>query len=93
MDGTLQHLIPLFELMDEFEETMRRNTITFFAPGIFTIGGVFLLHFGIGMSMAIFYSSILVGLGNTVWPLIKHQQLLAETSPKLIPEKDEDTDL
>ncbi len=78
MDGTLKNLLPLFELVDEFEDTMRRNKVVAFAPGIMTIGGVFFLHFGVLTSMLILYSSILGELVNIFWPLAKHQEALPE---------------
>jgi Cu2+-exporting ATPase len=80
MDGTLKNLLPLFELVDEFEDTMRRNKVVAFAPGIMTIGGVFFLHFGVLTSMLILYSSILGELVNIFWPLAKHQEALPEPS-------------
>lgn len=80
MDGTLKHLLPLFELVDEFEETMQRNKVVAFAPGIMTIGGIFFLHFGVLTSMLILYSSILGELVNIFWPLAKHQKPLPEPS-------------
>jgi heavy metal translocating P-type ATPase len=76
MDGTLKNLLPLFELVDEFEDTMRRNKAVAFAPGIFTISGVFFLHFGVATSMLILYLSIFGELLNIFWPLAKHQEQL-----------------
>ena len=81
MDGTLQRLLPLFELVDEYEETMRRATVIGFTPGTLTVAGVFFLHFGVVISLTILYLNICLGLGNTLWPMIKHQQpSLSETS-------------
>jgi heavy metal translocating P-type ATPase len=82
MDGTLKNLLPLFDLVDEFEDTMRRNKVVAFAPGIMTIGGVFFLHFGVVTSMLILYSSILGELVNVFWPLAKHQEQLPSPSPE-----------
>lgn len=82
MDGTLNNLIPLFEIADEFEETMQRNFVISIAPGTFIIGGVFLLHFGIAVSMGIFYLSCFAGLGNVLWPLVRHREK-EEGTPQL----------
>jgi hypothetical protein len=60
----LKILLPLFERVDEFEDTMRRNKVVAFAPGVLTIGGVFFLHFGVVTSMLILYSSIFGELVN-----------------------------
>jgi Cu2+-exporting ATPase len=81
MDGTLKHLLPLFELVDEFEENMRRATIISFTPGVLTVAGVFFLNFGVLASLLILYLNICLGLSNALWPLVKHQknQLKVET--------------
>jgi heavy metal translocating P-type ATPase len=72
MDGSLRHLSSLFKLVDEFEATMRRATVIGFAPGTLTVGGIFFLHFGVVTSLFILYLNICLGLGNTLWPMIKH---------------------
>jgi len=74
MDGTLNHLEPLFQFAHEFEETMDRNFVISVAPGIIIITGVYLLHFGIATGMGIFFLSCFAGLGNILLPLIKHQE-------------------
>lgn len=74
MDGTLNHLESLFQFADEFEETMQRNLVISIVPGIIIIGGVYLLHFGIAAGMGLSYLGDFVGLGNVLWPLVKHQE-------------------
>ena len=76
MDGTLQRLLPLFELVDEYEHTMRRATVLGFTPGIFTIVGIFFWHFGVTISLFILYLNICLGISNTFWPIVRHQQTL-----------------
>ena len=76
MDGTLQKVPELFHLADDFEKTMQKNLAISFVPGIFTIVGIYLLHFGIAVSMAIFYLGCFVDLGNILWPLVKYQEAL-----------------
>lgn len=73
VDGTLKHLTSLFQFVDEFEQTMDRNYLISVVPGVVIIGGVYLLSFGIATSMTIFYLSCFAGLGNTLLPLVKHQ--------------------
>lgn len=82
MDGTLQSLERLFSVVDEFEETMHRNLLWSVIPGAINIGGVYLLHFGIATSMGLSYSAAFLSIGNTLWPLVKHQKQLAEGSLK-----------
>jgi len=74
MDGTLNHLEQLFQLASEFEETMHTNFLSTIVPGVICIGGVYFLHFGIAMGMGLYYVGSAVGLSNTLWPLVKHQE-------------------
>lgn len=74
MDGTLNRLAQLFEFADDFEDTMRRNFALSIIPGSITIGGVYLLHFGIAASMGIFYAGEIAALFSTLWPVVKYQQ-------------------
>lgn len=84
MDGTLQSLKQLFYVTDEFEDTMRRNFLWSVIPGSINIGAVYLLHFGIAASMGMFYGAYFISIGNTLWPLVKHQKELAGHSPQAI---------
>lgn len=74
MDGTLKQLEPLFRYMDEFEGTMKKNLITSIVPGVVSISGIFLLHFGVAAAMGLTYLGCFVGLGNSLLPLIRYQQ-------------------
>ena len=73
MDSTLSHLEQLFHLADKYEDTMKSNLAISIIPGVITIGGVYLLHFGAATGMGLFYFGMIVGLGNVFWPLAKHQ--------------------
>jgi Cu2+-exporting ATPase len=74
MDGTLNHLPQLFQLANEFENTMHTNFISTIVPGVICIGGVYFLHFGIAMGMGLYYVGSAIGLSNTLLPLVKHQE-------------------
>ncbi|MGZ4968475.1 MAG: heavy metal translocating P-type ATPase [Methylobacter sp.] len=74
MDGTLNHLEQLFRFMDEFEDTMSKNLATSLAPGIISIGGIYFLNFGIPAAMELLYLGCFAGLGNSLLPLVKHQE-------------------
>lgn len=78
MDGTLESLKQLFMFMDEFEETMQKNLVSSIAPGIASIGGIYLLHFGIVAAMALTYLGCFVGLGYSLYPLIKYRDSASE---------------
>ncbi len=66
MDGNLAHLTYLLRIAKEFENNQKANWWISVAPGIICIGGVFLLHFGIYASMALFYGSLAAGIANTM---------------------------
>jgi len=73
MSGTLNHLEQLFQLADEFESNMHTSFLTTIIPGVICIGGVYFLHFGLAMGIGLYYAGTLVGLTNTLWPLVRHQ--------------------
>ncbi|RKZ54454.1 MAG: hypothetical protein DRR16_07200 [Candidatus Parabeggiatoa sp. nov. 3] len=77
MDGTLSRLEQLFQLVDEFEGTMEKNMAISMIPGIITISGVYLLRFCVATGMGLFYSGMIAGVGNALWPLVKHQNTTA----------------
>ena len=76
MDGTLKQLGPLFRYMDEFEKTMKTNLMTSITPGVVSIGGIYLAHFGIATAMGLSYLGCLLGLCNSLKPLIRHEENL-----------------
>ena len=78
MDGTLAPFNKLLQITDEFEGAMRNNFLLSIGSGLVNISGVYLLHSGIAASMGLFYAGTAVGLGNTLLPLIRHQ----DTQPK-----------
>jgi len=39
----------------------------------YNIAGIYLLHTGIAVSVGIYYLGTLAGFGNTLYPLLKHQ--------------------
>jgi len=82
MDGTLERLQTLFQLSDEFEQTMNGNMIGSIVPGVINIAGVVFLHTGIAVGMGLYYLGSVAGLGYTLYPLAKHQdKTLVLTEP------------
>lgn len=73
MDGDLNKLKSLFEISKSFEANMRTNYLASMAPGVITLTGVFLFQMGLIGSLIIYFSSKIVGLTNTMLPLIKHE--------------------
>ena len=76
MDGTLERLQALFQLSDEFEQTMNGNLIGTLAPALVNVAGVLFLHTGIGFGMGLYYLSSVGQLGYSLYPLAKHQDTI-----------------
>lgn len=72
MDGDLTKLKTLFKISKSFENNMRTNYLNSMIPGALTLGGVFLFGMGIAGGMGIYFTAKLVGLANTMLPLVKH---------------------
>ncbi|MEN8218025.1 MAG: HAD-IC family P-type ATPase, partial [Pseudomonadota bacterium] len=72
MDGNLNKLKSLFEIAHAFESNMRTNYWLAIMPGVICLGGLFFFHLGVVGGMATYYMGKVVGLGNTMLPLLKH---------------------
>jgi len=79
MDGDLKKLKSLFEISRFFETNMRNNYLSSIIPGVITLTGVFLFNMGLAGGMLVYFSAKMVGLTNTMLPLIKHQKKQAMT--------------
>ncbi len=73
MDGDLNKLKSLFEITKAFEANMRTNYLTSMVPGVVCLGGVFLFHMGVVGGLVVSYTGKMVGLMNTMLPLVKHE--------------------
>ncbi|MGB0388250.1 MAG: heavy metal translocating P-type ATPase [Ardenticatenaceae bacterium] len=77
MDGTLKRLPYVFELAEEFNQTLNSSFIMTVIPDIISIAGVFLFHWGL-FTVVIFRLSCWPPLlANVMLPLYKH----IESSP------------
>ncbi len=72
MDGNLNKLKPLFEIAHAFESNMRTNYWLAIAPGVTCLGGLFFFHLSVVGGMAMYYTGKVVGLGNTMLPLLEY---------------------
>jgi len=75
MDGDLSKLKTLFRIAQSFEINMRNNYLNSVIPGVMTLGGVFFFGMGIGGALSIYFTAKLVGLANTMLPLVKHGKI------------------
>lgn len=78
MTESLNQLPLLFSLGDQFEEHMRTNLMSCIVPAVFTVGGVFFLHFGIVTAILANQFSLLLGVGNSIHPMVTYQQAKKE---------------
>ncbi|MEK8021844.1 MAG: HAD-IC family P-type ATPase [Candidatus Parabeggiatoa sp.] len=74
MDGDLNKLKSLFEIAKAFEANMRTNYLTSMVPGVVCLSGVFLFHMGVVGGLVVSYTGKMVGLTNTMLPLVKHEK-------------------
>ncbi len=66
----LTHLLVLFELGEHLHNRMRGNLVISIVPGIITIGGVYLLHFGLVAAYLLYYTGFAAGIANAMLPLV-----------------------
>lgn len=74
MDGTLNQLIPLFDIAADMDRNFSRSTVMGMVPGIICVGGVFFFHFGLVSAILLYNLSLVMSLGNAMLPWIKHQR-------------------
>jgi len=72
MDASLNQLAHLFELARNFEHNMQANLITTIIPGAICVGGVFLLNFKLLTAVMLYNVGLVVGVGNAMYPIVRH---------------------
>ena len=85
MDGSLNQLIPLFDLARELNENLKTCLIMAVVPGTTCIGGVFLLHFGLLHAILLYNASLFASVSNAMWPVIRHQREQSKRLRKIQP--------
>jgi len=79
MDADLRYLTTLFDLAQEFVQTMKAGFWTTIIPGAICIGGVFFLHFGVYAGIALYNMGLLAGLTTAMSPLWRHRQIESDS--------------
>ena len=74
MDGTLNQLCQMFDLVQDFEANMKNNLLLSTIPSATCIAGIVLFHWGVFTGVLITTGTLFVGIGNSIWPLLKHQK-------------------
>ena len=90
MDSGLKHLPALFELAKQFNSNMNTSFALMVTPAILSIGGTFLLGFGIAQSIMLNMVGLSLGIGNAMRPYIA-RKLGKQIQIPLKPEKNKDS--
>jgi len=85
MDGSLKHLVDLFEISDSLEKNLQNSLLINVVPGAITIASTYLFHIDILVAVLISQSGLLIGVGNAMLPL--RQFKLKERNELLIDRK------
>jgi heavy metal translocating P-type ATPase len=78
MDKSLKQICELFYLAQELNTNLNRGLLTTIIPGVTIIGGAFFLHIGIINSIILSNLGLVIGVSNSMLPLIKHHELLEQ---------------
>lgn len=73
MDASLNHLVRLLDLGHEYRDAMRTNLLLATVPSVICIGGVYLLHWGLVMSLMLYNLSLLGSMANVYLPILWYQ--------------------
>ena len=73
MDGSLNQLDELFDIAQHFDVNMRNNLLIVTIPSVICIGGILFFHWGVTIGMALTGTTLLIGIGNTMLPLLGSQ--------------------
>ncbi len=74
MDGTLNQLCNMFDIVPDFEANMRNNLLISTIPSAVCIGGVLFFHWGVFTGIVISAGVLLTGIANSSLPLLKYQR-------------------
>ncbi len=84
MDGTLNQLIPLFDLAHGLDRNMQRNVLASAIPATLVVGGAFFLNLGLYAAIGLCQLSLLIGVTNAASPSIKDKVTTNQLIKKLL---------
>lgn len=70
MDQGLTHLPALFEIATRYKKNMDMTFMLLLTPAAISLGGVFLLHFGLAQTIVLNMAGLAGGLGNAMLPVL-----------------------
>ena len=80
MDGSLKKLNQLFDISKDFKVNMKNNFRISVVPTAICIGGIILFHWGVFIAHVLMGTTLFIGIGNTMLPLLKSQNTDNETA-------------
>jgi len=87
MDGTLNQLTYLFDLVQEYDATMKTNLGISTIPSAICLGGILFLHWGVATGFMITLGALFTGIGNSILPLWKQEFLEEKTNSRILDNK------
>lgn len=84
MDGTLNQLTYLFDLVQEYDATMKVNLGISTVPSAICLGGILFFHWGVSIGFMITLGALFTGIGNSILPLWKQEFLEDETDIRML---------
>jgi Cu2+-exporting ATPase len=79
MDESLNQLVRLFELAQEFDANTKVSFMTLLTSTMIGIGGAIFLHFGLLHTILLSHAALLAGIVNTTRPFVKHQRAIQKS--------------
>lgn len=70
LEPDLHGVLEVFRLAEQLKRTMQINLVLSTTPGFITIGGVYLLNFGLVWAYGLFYTGLFMGLVNASRPVL-----------------------
>jgi Cu2+-exporting ATPase len=74
MDGTLNQLCQMFNIVQDFEVNMKNNLLLSTIPSAASLTGIVFFHWGVVAGVGISTFVLFTGIANSLSPLLKHQR-------------------
>lgn len=76
MDESLNQLVRLFELAEEFDANVKTSFGTLLVSTMIGMGGAMFLHFGLLHTILLSHAALMAGIVNATRPFVKHQRAM-----------------
>ncbi|ETX05238.1 MAG: hypothetical protein ETSY2_24160 [Candidatus Entotheonella gemina] len=85
MDGSLNQLVPLFDLAQAYDVNMRHNIMAVLVPLGIGLGGGFMWQFSLAHVIGCHFIGLLASLGNAMLPMVQYQPPETELAMPQLP--------